>query len=406
MPSGGLRCVRPLPVPSRPPSLGLVLTSPLVDAQFALRSKIEGTITDTTGATLPGATVTLTETTRNQVQVATTDDSGAYAFSNLASGIYTVGAELTGFVKAMSQPVTLGSASTTRVDLVMNVGVSETVQVVHEVPLVHTDQIAVGVAVDKALIDTIASKGRNFTSFVQLAPGISTQPRTDNAGTYSAGSHHVIGGIDYVAGGGGNNGFYVNGVNANDNYVGGQSYSPSLEAVDEIKVDVANFSAANGRDLSSLSRHDPRGHEQVSRRRSTTTSKTRRSTPGTRSIGSASPRAPRSRRSIATSPAATSADRSSRTSCSSSPISSETYNRRGDEPQFFRVPTAAERQGDFSELLSRFPDDPNYVLYNPFTTVITDDGESIREPIPEQRPARTSRVRTARRRSTLARRTC
>ena len=59
-----------------------------------------------------------------------------------------------------------------------------------------------------------------------------------------------------------------------------------------------------------------------------------------------------------------------------------TYNRRGDEPEFFRVPTAAERQGDFSALLSRFPDDPNYVLYNPFTTVITDDGESIRTPIP------------------------
>ena len=119
--------------------------------------------------------------------------------------------------------------------------------------MISTDQIAIGVAVDKTLIDTISSKGRNFTSFVQLAPGISTQPRTDNAGTWSAGSHHTIGGIDYVAGGGGNNGFYVNGVNANDNWVGGQSYSPSLEAVDEIKVDVANFSAANGRDLSSLS---------------------------------------------------------------------------------------------------------------------------------------------------------
>ena len=53
-------------------------------AQFALRSKIEGTLTDTTGAVLPGATVTLTETTRNQVQTATTDANGLYSFSNLA----------------------------------------------------------------------------------------------------------------------------------------------------------------------------------------------------------------------------------------------------------------------------------------------------------------------------------
>ena len=231
----------------------LTAVATTASAQFALRSKIAGTITDSTGAALPGATVTLTETSRNQVLVATTDTSGAYTFTNITSGVYTVSAELSGFVKAVSEPVPLGSSTSSRIDLQLHPGLTESVEVIQESPLVHTDQIDVGVSVNKQLIDALSSKGRNFTSFVQLAPGISTQPRTDNAGTYSAGSHHVIGGIDYVAGGGGNNGFYVNGVNANDNYVGGQSYTPSLEAVDEIKVDVANFSAANGRDLSSLS---------------------------------------------------------------------------------------------------------------------------------------------------------
>ncbi len=361
--------------------VGLVLTSPLVDAQFALRSKIEGTINDTTGATLPGVTVTLTETTRNQVQVATTDDSGTYAFSNLATGVYTVSAELSGFVKALSQPVTLGSASTTRVDLVMNVGVSETVQVVQEVPLVHTDQIAIGVAVDKALIDTIASKGRNFTSFVQLAPGITTQPRSDEAGTWSAGSHHTIGGIDYVAGGGGNNGFYVNGVNANDNYVGGQSYSPSLEAVDEIKVDVANFSAANGRDLSTLSVTTRAG-----------TNRYRGAIYDYLENEALNAWNPLDRQRVTEGTEKPSLNRHQYGGNIGGPVFKNklfffanlerTYNQKGDEPQFYRVPTAAERQGDFSGLLSRFPDDPNYVLYNPFTTVISDDGESIRVPIP------------------------
>ncbi len=247
-------------------AVGLWASAPSdAGAQFALRSKIEGTLTDSTGAVLPGATVTLTETTRNQVQTATTDSNGIYSFSNLAPGTYTVVADLTGFVKTSSEPVTLGSATTTRVDLTLSVGASESVQVVKETPLLHTDQIAIGVAVDKTTIDHLAAKGRNFTSFVQLAPGISTEPRTDTGGTNSVGAYHVIGGIDYTAGGGGNNGFYINGVNANDNYVGGQSYSPSLEAIDEIKVDVANFSAANGRDLSTLSVTTRAGCQRLSR---------------------------------------------------------------------------------------------------------------------------------------------
>ena len=330
---------------------------------------------------MPGATVTLTETSRNQVLVATTDASGAYTFTNIASGVYTVSAELSGFVKAVSEPLPLGSSTTTRIDLQLHPGLTETVEVVQESPLVHTDQIDVGVSVNKQLIDAISSKGRNFTSFVQLAPGISTQPRTDNAGTYSAGSHHVIGGIDYVAGGGGNNGFYVNGVNANDNYVGGQSYTPSLEAVDEIKVDVANFSAANGRDLSSLSVTTRSGSNQFhgavydyaenEALNAWDPLERQRVTPGTDKP---------------------SLDRHQYGGNLGGHIKKDkifffgnyeqTYNKRGQEPQFYRVPTAAERQGDFSGLLSRFAGDPNYVLYNPFTTVILDDGESVREPIP------------------------
>jgi len=352
--------------------LSLALTSALASAQFALRSKVEGTIEDTTGATLPGVAVTLTETSRNQVQTATTDTGGTYAFSNLAPGTYTITAELAGFVKMVSQPINLGSAASAQIDLTLHVGVSETVEVVNETPLVHTDQIAVGVAVDKALIDTIASKGRNFTSFVQLAPGISTQPRSDEAGTYSAGSHHVIGGIDYVAGGGGNNGFYVNGVNANDNYVGGQSYSPSLEAVDEIKVDVANFSAANGRDLSTLSVTTRAG-----------TNRYRGSIYDYLENEALNAWNPLDRQRVTEGTEKPSLDRHQYGGNIGGPVFKDklfffanlerTYNKKGDEPQFYRVPTAAERQGDFSALLSRFPEDPNY---------LTDDGESIREPIP------------------------
>jgi hypothetical protein len=351
-------------------------------AQFALRSTMEGSIRDSSGAGVPGATVTLTEMARNQVQVATSDGRGRYAFSNLASGVYTVSAERAGFRKAVSDPLELGSATTVTADLVLVVeGVTEEVEVKAEAPLIKTGPVSVGAAVDKALIDTLASKGRNFTNFVELAPTISTQPRNDVAGTWSVGAHHVIGGIDYIAGGGGNNGFYINGVNANDNWVGGQSYSPSLEAVDEIKVDVANFSAANGRDLSSLSVTTRAGankfHGSVydyfedSGLNAWNPLEKQLVTPGTEKSslnrhqygGNLGGRILKDKVFFFVN-------------------FEQTYNRRGDEPGFYRVPTAAERQGDFSELLRRFPGDPNYVLYDPFSTVIGEDGESARTPIP------------------------
>ena len=106
----------------------LTAVATTASAQFALRSKIAGTITDSTGAALPGATVTLTETSRNQVLVATTDASGAYTFTNITSGVYTVSAELSGFVKAVSEPLPLGSSTSSRIDLQLHPGLSETVE--------------------------------------------------------------------------------------------------------------------------------------------------------------------------------------------------------------------------------------------------------------------------------------
>jgi hypothetical protein len=92
-----------------------------VQAQFALRGTIDGTISDATGAGVPGATVTLTETSRNLILVATSDARGLYVFSNLAPGAYTVSAELTGFAKAVSDSISLGSGTTVTADLVLQV---------------------------------------------------------------------------------------------------------------------------------------------------------------------------------------------------------------------------------------------------------------------------------------------
>ena len=100
--------------------------------------------------------------------------------------------------------------------------------------------------------------GRNWTSLTELTPGVSTSPRVNInlGGTFEVGASYTSGGADYTAGGNAegsrDNGYYVNGVNANENYESGSSFQPSAEAIGEVKVGVADFSAEYGRDFTNL----------------------------------------------------------------------------------------------------------------------------------------------------------
>src|SRR5260370_29255727 len=91
--------------------------------------------------------------------------------------------------------------------------------------------------------------GRNWTSLSELASGISTSPRVNInlGGTFEVGASYTSGGVDFTAGGNTegsrDNGYYVNGVNANENYTSGSSLQPSAEDIGEEKVSHPGFSA-------------------------------------------------------------------------------------------------------------------------------------------------------------------
>jgi len=186
-------------------------------AQFTLRSGVSGLVTDPSGAVMPSVPVVLKDLDRNQTYHTTTNESGLYSFTNLPTGRYQ------GFHKSMSDPIVVASQETARVDLSLQLGeVSETVEVKAAAPLIQTEQTVVGGVADRKLVETLPTLGRNFTSLVNLAPNISTTPRPNEGDTWSVGTHHVVGGVSYIAGGGGDNGFYMNGANINDHWVLGR----------------------------------------------------------------------------------------------------------------------------------------------------------------------------------------
>lgn len=230
-----------------------------VHAQFAQRGSISGVVTDPSGAITAGVRVTVTDLQRNQSSGTTTDSAGRYAFSELVQGKYQLVVEANGFKKSISEPIAVGEQASVRYDFHLSLGgATETVEVTDATPLLETERTSLTQTIDEAQVASLPINGRNYTSLAALTPGVSTSPRTNvnPGGTYDVGATFSSGGVQYAAGGvsegSRDNGYYVNGVNVNENYQSSISFQPSAEAISEVKIGVADFSAEYGRDLTNF----------------------------------------------------------------------------------------------------------------------------------------------------------
>ena len=237
----------------------LLLSWVSASGQFAQRGTISGVVTDPSGAAMPGAKVTLVDLQRNQTSSGVTDASGNYEFSQLLPGTYQVSVESAGFKKSISESLSVSPQSVVRYDFQLQVGaVSEQVEVTTAAPLLQTESADYDQNISQEAIASVPMNGRNWTALTELTPGVSTSPRVNInlGGTFEVGASYTSGGADYTAGGttegSRDNGYYVNGVNANENYESGASFQPSAEAIGEVKVGVADFSAQYGRDFTNL----------------------------------------------------------------------------------------------------------------------------------------------------------
>ncbi len=145
-------------------------------AQTSLATgRLEGTVYDKTGAAVAAAAATL----RNQATGVTfsqsSDASGHFTFLNLDPGAYDLTIEKTGFSREKLQGLTVAVGTSTTVHPQLGVGsLQETVTVTAETPLVDTSQSALSAVVNQNQIDALPLNGRNFTDFVLLTPGVTT----------------------------------------------------------------------------------------------------------------------------------------------------------------------------------------------------------------------------------------
>ena len=134
---------------------------------------ILGTITDSNGGAIAGATVTVQDVDRGTSRNLTTDQAGEYNAPNLLPGNYKVRAEFKGFKATERQNLVLEVAQELRVDLSLQPGEStQTITVTEEIPLVETTNAELGGTIQNEVINDLPLNGRNFENLLDLRPGV------------------------------------------------------------------------------------------------------------------------------------------------------------------------------------------------------------------------------------------
>src|SRR5438132_2688692 len=152
-------------------------------AAQGVRATIVGRVTDDSGAVVPGANITITNTGTNESRSVTVNDSGEYAIPQLAPGQYTLTAEYTGFNKVVRSGIALETNQQARFDVVLKVGgITEEVQVSAAAPLVTTENASVGNVVDQKKIVELPLNGRDYLQLAFMQPNVFATAQGSNLG--------------------------------------------------------------------------------------------------------------------------------------------------------------------------------------------------------------------------------
>jgi outer membrane receptor protein involved in Fe transport len=161
----------------------------------AAGASISGRVTDSTGASIPEAPVTVKNTGTSATRSVTTDAQGRYLVPDLAIGTYEISASKMGFQTAVRQGISLTVGSAPVVDFQLAIGrTSETVNVEATVSQVETNTSAVSSLVNQAQMRELPLNGRNFEQLILLAPGVATYPAGGSSALTSVANAYSISG--------------------------------------------------------------------------------------------------------------------------------------------------------------------------------------------------------------------
>ena len=205
---------------------------------------IVGTVTDSSGAVIPGTTVKVSNPEKGFTRELQSNAAGEYLAAQIPLGNYLVEAHSPGFMRLVHSDISLAIGQTLRVDLQLAVGpITQSTTVTGNVPKVETESAAVSDVVTASQISDLELNGRNFIQLASLIPGAAPSEGWDPSVV-----GHSFTGISFNGGRLPYNNWEVDGGNNTDEGSGWTLFtSPSLDSIAEFRISTSNYGAEMGK---------------------------------------------------------------------------------------------------------------------------------------------------------------
>jgi len=216
----------------------------------AVYGSINGTVTDNTGAAIPGAAITVTDTNKGTSVTGTANEAGEFRFDHLIPDVYSLSVTNAGFKTFTATGLQVYTDQSVTVPVKMEIGgTTQTVEVsANSVPELKTDRADVATTFTTQDVANLPVEGRNFTSLQLLLPGAQLLGWNHAADENPQGSQQIQ--VDGQAFGG--VGYILDGTDNQDPILGIIVVNPPLDSISETKITTQNFDAQFGKAVSSV----------------------------------------------------------------------------------------------------------------------------------------------------------
>ncbi len=212
---------------------------------------VQGTVADATGAIIANATVTVTNQATGESHALKTDSAGLYSEPSLIPGTYKVQAESPGMQTVAANAVVVSVSTIQRQDFTLTVGsTSATIEIQSAPPVVESESVSVGSVINQQTVQEIPLNGRHFVDLALLIPGSVTPPQNGFLSAPLRGqgsfSFNSAGARESAVN------FMINGIQMSDMAQNQITLQPTINTVEEFRIDNSTYSAEYGRNSGSI----------------------------------------------------------------------------------------------------------------------------------------------------------